>query len=935
MCKVKVRVVISARWEKILMLKFPKTSYRGLGEAICRSPWMFVLLGVLLAAGAGIYSVRSLKFKTSRNDLIGRDSEYWRLYSEYTREFRDEEDYIIVVEGDKPERNRAAVDALVKKLLAPDGSPGHGDSPLAQQFIAEDVFYRVNFEPMQQWFLYYLSTNDLAEIRGSLQEFNQLVTVLQNQPKLATFLDSMNQMLQQMDNATDVERKRMQSFVPTITATVKQLADYQPGREKWKLLSPWANAFFSEEMVGEAENAMKWDGYHVFRNGAMYIILIHPRVNAKVPSTEHHAATVPKLHRVIGEVRPEFPGLRICLTGEPVLDNDEMVASERDTIKSSVLTLLLIGIVIVAGFRDWLRMLLSITCLVLVIVVTMGYATLSVGHLNIITITFTVMILGLGEDLGVQFISRYEEELSKGATRFDAVRGAVRWTGPSIVTAGVTNAAAFFAMCLSGFKGVSELGIIAGGGMLLATLGMMVLLPSLLLCVRRKKERIPTLAKAQASALERNLLARPHVTLAVCAIATIASLAFAARIRFDSNVLNLQSLGLESVETELRLLKADAESTIYAAVVADDLEQARALQARLSKLTSVATVHSIAELIPEQQNEKLPLIRDIRARVGKIHFATTVFTENDTTEVQRALGSLRLRASAMARAANEHGDADAKKVFTILADAIKSAREKFQTMQPAELAAWLGMYEKNFYTDLQAQLNLLGSQAERPMQIADVSDDLRRVLVGKSGKKLLLRVFPKENIWERDALERFVGEVRTVAPKATGTPLGLHEFIGILQRGYIKAALWAFVVIAVMVFIDLRGWLATALTLVPLVFGIIWMLGVMAVTGIPFNPANILTLPLMVGIGVAYGVYFVQRYREDGEATFLGKSTGRAVMLSALTAIIAFASMIIGSHRGIRSLGLVMTLGVVTCLLASMTLLPALLEYARRRGWKV
>jgi predicted RND superfamily exporter protein len=196
-------------------------------------------------------------------------------------------------------------------------------------------------------------------------------------------------------------------------------------------------------------------------------------------------------------------------------------------------------------------------------------------------------------------------------------------------------------------------------------------------------------------------------------------------------------------------------------------------------------------------------------------------------------------------------------------------------------------------------------------------------------------VFPKENIWERDELERFVGEVRTVAPKATGTPLGLHEFVGILQSGYIKAALWAFVVIAIMVFVDLRGWLATLLTLVPLMFGIVWMMGAMTALGIPFNPANVLTLPLMVGIGVAYGVYFVQRYREDGDATFWGKSTGRAVMLSALTAIIAFSSMLIGSHRGIRSLGLVMTIGVITCLIASLTLLPALLEIARRRGWKV
>jgi len=905
-----------------------------LGDLICRRPWLFVVLGLFLATCAGFYAVRCLKFKTGRNDLIGRDSEYWRLYSEYAREFRDEEDYIVVVEGENPDRNRAAVDALVTGLLAPANNPHKADAKDAQQFATADVFHRVNFEPMQQWFLYYLSTNDLVEIRDSLAEFNQLVTVLQQQPKLATFLDSMNQMLQQMDSASDAERKRMLAFVPTITATVKQMADYSPAREKWQLLSPWANAFFSEEMLGQAEDAMKWGGYHVFRKGRMYIVLIHPRLSGKVASPEHHAATVPKLNRIIKEIRPQFADVRISLTGEPVLDNDEMVVSEHDAIKSSILTLILIGIVIVAGFRDWLRMLLSITCLIQVIIITMGYATLSIGHLNIITITFTVMILGLGEDLGVQFISRYEEELSKGATRFDAVRGAIRWTGPSIVTAGVTNAAAFFAMALSGFKGVIELGVIAGGGMLLATVGMVVLLPSLILAIRRQKERIPILVNVQSPAAERALLARPHMTLTVCGAVTVMALVLASHVQFDSNVLNLQSRGLDSVETELRLLKADAESTIYAAVVADDMEQTRALQASLGKLPTVAAVHSIAELIPEQQTEKVPLIREIRKRVGNIHFNNLGFTAADTAEVQRALGSVRLRTARMAREAKERGDAAAEKVFASLAEASKTTREKLQTLNAADLERWLGQYEKGFYGDLQAQLNLLAGQAERPMQLADVPEDLRRMLVGKTGK-FLLRVFPKDNVWERDDLERFVNDVRSVAPKATGTPLGLYEFVGILQHGYIKAALWAFVVIAIMVFMDLRGWLATLLTLVPLMFGIVWMMGAMTALGLPFNPANILTLPLMVGIGVAYGVYFVHRYREDGNAIFWGKSTGRAVMLSALTAIIAFSSMLIGSHRGIRSLGLVMTLGVITCLIASLTLLPALLEIARRRGWKV
>ena len=905
-----------------------------LADVVIRRPWLFIIVGVLLAAVATVYSVRKLEFKTSRNDLIGRDSAYWKLYSQYAEEFHAEEDYLVVVESDRPERNRAAVDALARQFLAAGNNPAPADDPVAQQFLPADVFYRVDFEPMEKWFLYYLSREELAQIGDSLKDFNQLVTLLQANPRLATFFDAMNQMLQQMEGAPEEQRRRMEAFLPTITGIVKQLGEQAGGPAKWRFLSPWASAFFSEEMLGEAEQQMKWQGYHVFQNGKMYVILLHPRLAANVAAPDHHAATIPKIRRIMAGAQQEFKDLKISLTGEPVLDYDEMVSSERDARQSSILTVILIAVVIVFGFRDWLRMLLSICCLVLVIAISMGYTTLVIGHLNIITVTFAVMILGLGEDLGVQFISRYEEELSRGKGRTDAIRGALESTGPSIITAGVTNAAAFFAMALSGFRGVLELGVIAGGGMVLATVGMTILLPALLLSVRRKNERTHLPTQVKATAFERFILLRPWLTVAICAGLTLAALGLGWRAQFDYNVLKLQSRGLESVDTELRLLKADAESTIFASVVCDSFDETHRLQHSLTGLPTVATVHSIAELIPDDQAAKVPLIKQVVERVGQVTFAVPAFQPGDEDAVVKALGSLRLHVAKLARDAAARGDQQAEKVLTPLAETVKDVRAKLQAAEPAQLTQRLGAYEKRFYEDLQGQLTLLAKQSDRPMTVADVTPDLRRVLVGKTGK-FLVRVFPKDNIWERQPLEKFVREVQTVAPNVTGTPLGLYEFVEILQRGYIKAALWAFLVIAIMVFVDLRGWLATTLTLVPLVIGTIWMIGAMAVLRIRFNPANILTLPLMVGIGVAYGVYIIQRYREDGEATFFGKSTGRAVMLSALTSVIAFGSLLTGAHQGICSLGLVMTIGVLACLVASLTLLPALLEIAKRKSWKV
>lgn len=892
-------------------------------------------VGVVAAVAAALYTAKFLEFKTSRNDLIGRDSEYWRLYSEYAKEFRAEEDYVLLVESDQPARNQAAVDALARALISPENNPSPQDDPIAQRFVNDDVFYRVDYDALKPWFLYYLTVDDLKQIRDSIKDFKQLVAILQHKPKLDTFFDSMNQMLQQMESAPEAQRRQMEQFLPTISALATQMADFKGDEPEGGLLSPWASAFFSEEMMGEAEQQMKWNGYQTFQDGKMYIVLIHPRGDEKTGKDAAYGATILKIRRVMTTVENQFPDVRVSLTGEPVLDFDEMSESQHDATKATVLTLVLICALFAFSFRELLRPVLAIGCMLIVVAVSLGYATLSVGHLNIITVTFAVMILGLGIDLGIQFIARYEEELSKGAVRADAVRTGIVRTGRSIITAGVTNAAAFFAMGLSGFRGVNELGVIAGGGMLIATAATMLVLPALLMLVRRERESTHIPAQAAATSVERLLLRLPYGTLALCGVLTVAALLVGWRVRFDYNVLNLQSRRAESVKTEVRLLKADVESTIFASVVCDTYEQARLLHHSLTGLPTVATVHSIVELIPEGQEQKSKIIAGIQQELGAIHFDAQPFDPADVDAVQHSLASLRLRAGQLARAAAGRDDKISVKALASLTNAVTQARAKLQAVEPAQLAPRLEKYERRFFGDLEGQLKMMADQViDRPMTVADVPLQVRQMLVGRTGK-FLVRVFPQENIWERAPLEKFVREVQAVAPKATGTPRGLYEFIEILQQGYVKAALWAFLVIVILIFMDFRGAYATLLTVLPLVVGMIWMVGAMALFDIPFNPANIMVLPLIVGIGVAYGIYVVQRYREDGEATFYGKSTGRAVVLSALTTLVAFGSLVIGAHRGIRSLGLVMMIGISACLVAGMVLLPALLEVARRKGWKV
>src|ERR1017187_9920176 len=900
-----------------------------LANVVCGRPGLLIFLGVVLAIVSGLYTFHSLEFKTSRNDLIGRDSDYWRLYSAYAKEFHSEEDYVILVEGDHPDRNKAAIDELVQGLLSPQNNPHASDNPNAQQFVADDLFYQIDLQAFQRWFLYYLSMEDLT----CLKDFPQLVFVLQHQPTMAGFLHVANESLMQLGMSGPDRKKCTLGFLPMMTTVVGQVGDLAVGTTPPEWHSPWMQAFIGPGDSDKAEEQMKWQGYQTFRHGNMFLLMIHPRVE-KGTAEALHEATVPKLRRIMAQVQTQFSDVKINLTGEPVLDYDEMLQSQNDATKATALTFVLICILFAAGFREVLRPLMAVVTMIIVLAACMGYATISVGHLNMITVTFAVMILGLGIDLGIQFIARYEEELKKSSRRAEAVRMAIQHTGPSIITAGVTNAAAFFAMGLSGFRGVIELGVIAGGGMLIATAATMTVLPALLLLVHRKHEATHIPAQSVATRIEQFLVRRPYWMLMACGILTAGALLVGWTVRFDYNVLNLQSKGLASVETELRLLKADVESTLFASIVCNDLPEVRTLHERLSKLPSVATVHSIAELIPVQQKQKVEIIRGIKQELGSVQFVVPPYDPVDTEVVLHSLASLRLRANQLLGAATARGDATSQAALKPLIEAALQTRTKLQALEPNVLRSWLEKYERQFYTDLDAQMQLLAGQADKPMELGDVPQEVRQMLVGRTGK-FLIRVFPKENIWEREALVRFVRDVQSVAPKVTGTPSGLYEFVEILKTGYCKAALWALLVIAILIFIDFRGGYATLLTILPLLVGTAWMLGAMAVARIDFNPANIMVLPLIVGIGVAYGIYVVQRYRESHEATFYSKSTGRAVILSALTTTVAFASLLIGAHRGIRSLGLVMTIGVIACLIAALALLPALLEAARRKGWKV
>jgi uncharacterized protein len=242
----------------------------------------------------------------------------------------------------------------------------------------------------------------------------------------------------------------------------------------------------------------------------------------------------------------------------------------------------------------------------------------------------------------------------------------------------------------------------------------------------------------------------------------------------------------------------------------------------------------------------------------------------------------------------------------------------------------LAQFQQALFNDMRATFHLLQNQDDRAaLRVEDLPQVFRDQFVGVTGKFLLL-IFPRENMWQRDNQEKFIADLRTVDPNVTGTPVQLYEYEELLKNSYLQAAWYSLAAIVILVLFHFRSIGAVILALLPVGVGMLWLAGLMGWLGIPINLANIMTLPLVIGIGVTNGIQILNRFAEERTPNILARSTGKAVLVSGLTAIAGFGSLIIAKYRGIHSLGCVMAMGIAACMIAGLTLVPALLSLLGR-----
>jgi hopanoid biosynthesis associated RND transporter like protein HpnN len=889
-----------------------------LADCIWRWPRWFLYPQIALFIFSAIYAGCFLKFKTDVNDLVSSDVSYQRNWQVLQRDFNVGSDIVTLVESTDREKNRQFVERLAARVKA-------------ETNLFVDIFYKGDLRSMGPKALLLLPEDKLEQILAALRDYQPLVGKFSD----VTNLNSLFIEVQAQWRAGAGSASSSNLFVqalPALTRIVEQ------GRDS--LLRSGAPPSPGMATLFAPGDESAPGGYLQVGGGRFYLLTCA----ARNPAVEEQA--ILRLRELVEAIRTEVPGVNAGVTGEPVLSFDEMRQAQSDTATASVIALVVVALTFIYCYNELLRPLKATACLLVGIGYTLAFATLTIGHLNILTITFVPILIGMAIDFGVHLIARYEEELREGRPERMAIQKALVATGTGIFTSGLTTAGAFLAMILTSFKGIREMGVISGGGLLICLVPMMTMLPALLLMRRGPvREQVPhprrqrSHGHARRERLEQVWLRRPRFVAWTGAVITILAVLAIPGLVFDYNVLNMQSQSLQGVVFERRIEAASSHSVLSCDIIAPSLADAIDLEQRIRRLGTVADVDTVAPLIAADQSRKLALVRQITEAAAAIDFAPMDGSPVDVPALDQTLKDFGRGVVGAMLLLGDAAPALLKARLYTLREAIGQWREAMAHMTPEACTATLTQYQQALFNDLHSTLTALKEQDYRePLRGEDLPPALRSRFVGRSGK-YLLQVYSRGNLWEHETQQAFVRELRTIDPSVTGTPVRFYENTRRIKSSFQTAAGYAVTAIALMLFLHFRNGASVLLALIPVAVGIVWTFGLMVLLGIPFNPANIIAPTLLIGIGVANGIHILNRFIEEKRASFLGKSTGKAVLVSALTTATGFGSLMFAKHAGIASLGKVMALGSALCMIAALTILPALLILLTRtklrlgHGW--
>lgn len=837
----------------------------------CRHARAVVVAALAGAVLAGLFTAQNFKLNTNSEDLISSRLDWRMREAHYDKLFPQQNQLILVViDATTQEQALRAQQALAERLASQKGEfisveqPGGGP------------FFRQNG-------LLFLPLREVKDTTEKLVAAEPFLASLAADPSLRGVMDSLSTALQGVERG-QAKLEQLDKPLKAFGNTFAEVSKGQTSYLSWQSLIG-GTAGHTRSFI-EVKAALN---YNALSPGAVAVSRIR--------------AAARELH-----LDPAH-GVRVRMTGPVPLADDEFASiADRAYLMGAV-------ILIAVTLTLWLavssfRIILSILVTLFTgLSITMALGLLAVGVFNIISIAFVALFVGLGVDFAVQFAVRYRAERHDVGDLKQALQRTGRGLGIPLALAAAATAAGFFAFLPTDYVGVAELGEIAGIGMVVAFLLAITMLPALLVLVRPRGEQEEVGFKSLAAA-DRFVARNRRNILRAGALAGLAGLVSIAFMHFDSNPLDLRSRKVESVATLFELMADPQTSPNTINVLAPSLPAADKLAARLSRIPEVGQALTLSSFIPDDQQQKLALISDASLLLDIALDPPLVKpppTDQEVVQSMRAtVKALRAAAGAPAAEADARRLADA---LDRLSDEGPEARERAEGAIVPDLNTLLD--------ELRSALQPAGiTRASMPLNLV-------REWIAADGTARI-ELFPKDTSGTSAALRKFGDAVLDVVPNATGTPISIRKYSVAITRAFVKAGLLAFIIITILLIVVLRRLGDVIVTVAPLVLSALLTVLTCVVIGLEFNFANIIAMPLLFGIGVAFDIYFVVAWR-NGAADLLQSSLARAVVFSALTTASGFGTLWLSSHPGTASMGELLMISLAWTLATTLFFLPALL----------
>ena len=891
---------------------------------VVKRPWwtlLWVMIVTIICAGmAG-----QLTISTEYTDMMPQDDPSIIEFNTITDEYNATSTLYMVAEGDE-QALRAFADEVVPRIEALD------------QYVS-DVVYSAPRDFMAEHALMLMKSSDLENSRTLFED-----------PNLVGFLTNLNDSFEKeyIRSEEQISNREQEQGAVRFLDGIQTWVDEFDGALEGRVEG--AGAAGSEAILFGSDYLQSWDRRMMaFQILTTFSIFEDLELMSECPNA---------IEAIILPAAEKY-GVDAGLTGSIVIGRDKMAAISTDMIIITLLALVGVLIIFMVAFRMVVAPFLAIITLIFGVIWAMGLAWPLAGVLNMMTAMMGVMLVGLGIDFSIHIIAVYTELRAKGEDILASMVGTLTKSGKGIITGGFTTAIAFMTLIFGKTDGMRQFGLVLGVGLIMTMIAALTVLPTLLVIRERFWGRLRKDAKARpprdlsyhflgASA---RWLAGRWVFALVAVVIIVAFLGYRGfQLEMDYDSRNMLPKGLKSLELQDQLIDAFDMDPDNAMVTATTLEEAYTLTEAAKKAPTVGVVNSIVDLLPppSEQEQRKELVDEVRRAVSRAQVSST-FTNADLNRLKAEIERLEANVMEIQSMALIGGQDkvylksgllvgvvpdEADPTITALHERLSPSTPDITTGTLSALRERLGAdggplsNVRRFHRDFAAAFKpaVMRMASTEILTIESLPPEIRSQYVGKSGEHFLIYVYSRQNIWDRQYQERLVEDMKEVSPRATGMPLIYSALMqGMLADGKLAMQI-ALGLIFLLLLADFRNVWKALLAIVPLIFGVLFMVGVMEVSGMMLSLVGIYAVPIIIGIGIDDGVHIIHRYNVEGsrEHTAVFSSTGRAILLTSLTTMLAFGSLWFAKMAALSDLGVVLFIGVGACFVATTLVIPVL-----------